>query len=165
MAVPLHFEPSAGATASRQRDLYAALVAFAGSIIAFAWCMDITSPAGGAYRVVVALRPGYATLAWGILSVSTALFYLFRSGGSTTSGGYIDPLFKRVLNIAGAVPFVGLALSFFGVTGSASAESAWSAFAAAASGFMDSMLILFIAVNFSAGIGAMTRYWRTRRAN
>lgn len=142
---------------SKYTELLASMVALAGSVVVFMFFTSINVNPASSSKIYIAIKPGYSSWAWGIFSISSALYYYIRSKRTTTTGGYINPIFSNLIKIMQIIPFVGLMLSWIGGAGNILQGGAWKMIIRAASGFLDSILILFVVANFGAGVSGVRR--------
>ena len=147
---------------SKYANLISGIVALIGSLVVLILFMDFGTDSVGSHKIYITIKPGYSSWAWGVFSLSSMLYYYARSNGSTTSGGYINPLFSSLIEIMHVFPFIGLVLSWIGGTEFIIASQTRNTIITATSVFFDSILILFVAANFGAGISGIKRFFANK---
>ena len=144
---------------SKYADLIAEIVALISAVVIFIFFMNINVDPASSNKVSIMVKSGYSSWAWGIYSISSMLYYFVRSKGKTISGGYMNPLFRLVLEGMTIIPIVGLALSLVRGTRFILESQTWNTIIIASSQFLDSMLILFVFVLFSVGLRSIKRFF------
>lgn len=142
---------------SKKSNLIAGLVSFIGSGIILFFLSSLTVDPVHSNNINLLVKPQYTSLAWGILSLSSALYYFIRSGGKNTSGGYTNPLFAWMLNLAQALPFLGLFLSSIHAAGLIE-NKLWSDLITVSNNFLQAILILFVVASFFAGLNSFRQF-------
>ena len=142
----------------RYTELMAGVVALGSSIAVFVLFMTISNDPVYPNKIYIAIKPGSASWAWGMFSISSMFYYYVRSHGTTTSGGYINPLLSRLLAIVQMLPLFGLTLSWIGGGELVSDSQGLGTMITASSALLDAMLVLFVAAHFGAGIISLKRF-------
>jgi hypothetical protein len=139
-------------------DLIAAIVALTGSIVIFLFFININIDPIILNKIYITIKPGYASWAWGIFSISSMLYYFVSSKGITTTGGYINPLFSGLLKVIQIIPFIALVFSWVDGTKFIIENQTWDTIINASSNFLNSILVLFLVANFSVGVAGVKRF-------
>ena len=153
--------PSSNQTTNNQIfNLFSSIVALTGSIVVLVFFIDINITNWS--KIHLAIKLGYSSLVWGIFSISSMLYYFIRSKGTTTSGGYIHPLFGGLLKVIQILPVFGLIFSLINGTRFITESQTWNTIINSSSDFLDSVLILFILAYFGAGLSGIKRFFKNK---
>jgi len=130
-----------------------------GAVVVFIFFMSVNVDPTSSNNIYITIKSGYSSWAWGIYSISSMLYYFARSKGKTISGGYMNPLFRLVLEGMWIIPIVGLTLSLASGTRFILESQKWNTVITASSQFLDSILILFVFALFGAGVNSIKRFF------
>ncbi|GEM_PF-4815188 len=137
---------------SKHGELIAGLAAIFGPVLAFALGMHIEGK-------FVYVNPGSSSLVWGIFSISSAIYYFARSGGTTTTGGYTHPMFRLLLDFAKYAPLFALVFSGIREFGFIAQGGIWNALVVGASDFLDKIVVLFLCASVGGGYYSLKKYF------
>jgi hypothetical protein len=133
------------------RELGAGIIALGSSllILLFFTNFNITN----ILHITISIKPEYSSWAWMVFSFSSSL-YLYVSS-ERNNREYSHPLFKRSLNLASLILFLGFLASF--IPGTAE-NRMLKAIISASSIYLDTMLLFFVFINASVGISFIGCY-------
>lgn len=143
----------------KQRELLSGVVALISSALVLFFFIDFTSKPIGSFYI----KPGYDLWVWGVLSLSSTLYYLVRSGGKLTTGGYTHPLFKKFLRVLTLLPFLGLMVSSINSLNFIAESGSWHGLLETSESILEAILILFVLAHLGAGISGIKQYWKIKR--
>lgn len=139
-------------------NLLSGLIALFSALIIFFFFINFKTSSGNHTSIYFEVKPEYASWAWAIFSLSSAIYYFIRSNGQTTAGGYMHPLLKWSLKLLRIFPFVGLILSLVVGAKFITTSPLWANTITTLNNFTNSILILFVVTHFSAGLNSIKIY-------
>src|SRR4030042_1796106 len=125
-------------------DLIAGIAALVGAIVVFIFFMNVDINPNSSRLVSIAIKPGYESWAWRTSSLSLILYDFVRSKGKYISGGYINPIFKLMLEIMWIIPIIGFMFSLIGGAEFILESQVWNAVVNESSHFLNSIIVLFV---------------------
>jgi hypothetical protein len=135
--------------------LFLGIISIIGAAAIFWVCFNFSN-SGAAIHV----KPGYSSWAWGGFSLLSSFYYFISSKGKKISGGYVNPVFQKLLYFANLIPFIGFLISYLNSLEFILNSLFWKNLVLSSQQFLDSIIILFVFSYFGTGVGNLKKYFK-----
>ena len=130
----------------RNWRLVAGIASLSGAALAFVFSIDM---AGLAFYI----KESSSVYVWLLFSVSNSI-HLYAKSKTGSPAGYEHPVFRKILELAFALPYLALILSLLGLA-SVLQSDFFGSLLSASNSFLDSIVIIFLAASLVSGISSL----------